>query len=51
MTGHMNGSVPSDDSERPGRGSRTPPARARSSSSGVVPAHDAPLARAVPDEL
>ena len=33
MTGHMDESVLNDDSECPGRGSRTPAVRARSSSS------------------
>ena len=36
MIGHVDGSVLNDDSERPGRGSRTPAVRARSSSSEPV---------------
>ena len=47
MTGHTDGSVLNDDSERPGRGSRTLAVRARGSSSQPV----AVGREAGPDEL
>ena len=50
MIGHTDGSVLNDDSECPGRGSRTPAVRARSSSSQPVAVGSA-AGRPGPDEL
>ena len=48
MIGHKDGSVLNDDSECPGRGSRTPLARARSSSSQPVAVGSAAVIEGLP---